>query len=91
MARLARWAGYLPGDMVRVVPKSELDFCRMAKPRTAKIMTDLLTPELAELLGQHGIIVGIRYGEHVRYTLDIAPNIEIDERLIRMYQPKEKS
>ena len=63
----------------------------MGKPRTAEVLYKLLTPEIKKLLGQYGVVIGIMTGgTRTRYILDIAPEIMIDERLIRMYQPEEK-
>ena len=92
MARLnPRWTGYLPGTIVQIVTQAELDFCAMGKPRTAEVLHELLTPEIKKLLGQHGVVIGIMTGgTQTQYILDIAPEIMIDERLIRMYQPEEK-
>ena len=90
MARLnPRWSGYLPGAIVQIVTQAELDFCAMGKPRTAEVLYKLLTPEIKKLLGQHGVVIGIMTGARTQYILDIAPEITIDERLIRMYQPGE--
>lgn len=91
MAVNVRWAGYLPGDLVQVVTAAELDFCRYAKPKTAEILTGLLTPDIQRLLGQHGRIISILCAEQTQYVLDIAPDTKIDERLIRMYQPEGES
>lgn len=91
MARLnPRWSGYLPGTIVQIVTQAELDFCAMGKPRTAEVLYELLTPEIKKLLGQHGVVIGIMTGAQTQYIVDIAPEIRIDERLIRMYQPEER-
>ena len=79
----------MPGTIVQIVTQAELDFCTMGKPRTAEVLYKLLTPEIKKLFGQHGVVIGIMAGERTRYILDIAPEILIDERLIRMYQPEE--